>query len=207
MNGTLRSLKKVVAGLVTVAGLASAMAMTATPSARADLVDLPYDWVFQVETKPLPKQFEYQGSPLKPVEKIDIKYHPAKSADDKTTYEYLWYHDGKALGLERAKKFDIPQGDSIAIQVKHKNDSSTAGEEKAAANAILRVTLDAYLNKNAVALVKLPSDSFYDISGHLQSQGLQVAPDMAAEGTPLESSLTLFLVSEPEGIKQTLYRP
>ena len=200
-------LKKLVAGLMLMAGLAGIIALTTSQSAFADLVDLPYDWVFQVETKPLPKQFEYQGSPLKPIEKIDIKYHPAKEADNKTTYEYLWYHDGKPLGLERTKKFDLPQGDSIAIQVKHKNGSSTTGEEKAAANAILRVTLDAYLNKNAVALVKLPADSFYDISGHLQSQGLQVAPDMAAEGTPLQSSLTLFLVSEPDGIKQTLYRP
>lgn len=206
----MKGLKKVVAAAVTLASIAAALTLVAAQSARADLVDLTYDWVFQVETKPLPKQFEYQGSPLKPIEKVDVKYHPSKDAENKTTYEYLWYHDGKPLGLERMKKFEIPQGDSLAIQIKHKNGSSTSGEEKAAANTILRITLDAYLNKNAVALVKLPSDSFYDISSALQNQGMVVAPDsggMDGFNTPLDTSLTLNMVSEPEGIKQVLYRP
>lgn len=205
----MKGLKRAVAAIITVASIASAIVLSASQSAKADLVDLPYDWVVQLETKPLKKQFEYAGSVFKPVDKVDVKYHPSKEQDNKTAYEQIWYHDGKPLGLERLHKFELPEGDGIAIEVKHKQGTSTSGEEKAAANAILRITLDAYLNKNPVALVRLPSDSFYDISAQLQQQGMMVAPDSSGVdgfATPVESSVTLFLVSEPEGIKQTLYR-
>lgn len=197
--------------------MATFVALAHPPRADAGIVDLPYQWILHLETKALVKQFEYQGSALRPVDKVEITYSPAKDDADKKLYEYLWYHDGKPLGLERKKQFGtpqgcLPQGDGIAIRVQHQKDASTRGEEKAAANAILRIALDAYLNKDAVALVKLPAASFHSISGFLQDQGMLIAPDLGGGGgdgfgVPLKSSLTLPLVSEPEGMKEVLYRP
>jgi hypothetical protein len=211
----MKRVKKALAAILFLASITTSINLVVPQAAAASgqQVDLTYHWMFQLETKELPKQFEYQGSTLKPVDKVEATYSPAKNEADKKVYEYLWYHDGKPLGLERSKKFDLPQGDGIAIRVRHNTDPSTTGEKKAVANAILRIALDAYLNKNSTSLVKLPLGSFNEISGYLQDQGMQVAPDSGGGlggdgfGTPLASSLALYLVSEPEGLKQELYRP
>lgn len=36
-----------------------------------------YDWVLQLDTKTLDRQFQYQGSTLKNIEKIQVQYYPA----------------------------------------------------------------------------------------------------------------------------------
>lgn len=179
--------------------------MTSLAPAFADgMVSFPYDWVLELKTKPLTRQFEYQGSTLKKIEKVLVEYHPAKDADTKTAYEYLWYNGGKALGMEKQRKFDLPQGEGVAIRVSHMNGSSTEGENKAAANAILRLALDTYLNKNPIVQVRLPAETFNDIANHLVSLGMQVAPEGVEDGA-YSSNLTLFLYSEPDGNKKVLY--
>ena len=171
------------------------------------MVPAPYDWVIEINTKPLQRQFQFQGSSLKKIEKIEVKYYPSKDDSSKTDYEYLWFSAGKALGLEKQREFDLPQGEGLAIKVKHLKDIATTEEKKATANAILRLALDSVLNKNPINLVQLPASSFTDIANELQNEGMIPAPDDGNDfGGGYSANLTLNLFSEPEGQKLTLYR-
>ncbi len=172
-----------------------------------DEIVMPYDWVIQVDTVRLKRQFEYSGSTLNPIEKLEVSWHPVDKKDDITKYESIWFHDGKAVGMEKLRKLDIEKGEGVAIEVKHKESYATEAEKKAVANAIIRLTLDAYLNKNTVDAVKVPKDSFGGISNKLQEYGFHIAEEKAGDSqVQYTSDMTVTLVSVPEGEKQTLIR-
>jgi hypothetical protein len=178
--------------------------------ASADVgVDLPYDWVIQVETDQLKRQFEYQGSTLNPVERLEVTWYPTKDKEKKTRYELMYYHDGRPFGMEKLHKMDIDKGDGVAIEIKHKSNNATEAEKKDAGNAIFRLALDAYLNRNPLAAVKVPVDSFDTVSEKLQALGFH---DSKQDGEGLDNSeqfksdMTISLFSVPEGKHVTLIR-
>ncbi|HIA50964.1 MAG TPA: hypothetical protein EYN91_02605 [Candidatus Melainabacteria bacterium] len=174
-----------------------------------DQVDKPYDWVIQVETRRLERQFDYKNSKLNPVEKLEVLWYPTKDETKKTKYEYMYYHDGKPYGMEKLRKFDIDEGDGVAIEIKHKENNATDAEKRDAANAVFRLALDSYLHKNPVVAVKVPMDSFNTVSNRLMELGFHDSKD---DGDELETdskftaSMTLGLYSVPEGKQITLVR-
>lgn len=183
--------------------------LSLTPQlATADnMVDVTYDWVMQVQTQELKRQFEFQGSTLNPIQKLEVQWYPPKKENEKTKYEHLWYHDGKAYGMEKQHKMDLPEGEAIAIEIKHKNESATMSEKRAAANAIVRLALDAYINKNPVPEIKVPLDSFGAISNHLQSMGFHPTDSEGGDfDEGYKSVMTLNLYSVPQGQKAVLVR-
>lgn len=176
--------------------------------AYADRIARPYDWTVELETRRMPHMFEYEHSRLHGVEKIQASYQHTPTAADpdptKTQYEYFWYHDGKPLGLDRKHDFDVSQGDGVSIHVKHKEGGGTEEECKAAANAILRVILDAYLNKNAVVNVRVPPESFDRIRDALIDQGC--LEHLPAGDATFSSSINIFMQTEPDAERtDTLY--
>lgn len=176
----------------------------------ADRLARPYDWTVELQTKRLQHQFEYTGSHLHGVEKVHVTYvHTATASDPDphpTDYEDFWYHDGKPLGLERKHSFDIDQGDGISILVSHKDGSATDQECKAAANAILRATVDSYLNKNAILQVRVEPDSFDRIKQDLIDQGCLEHEPTGDDGHPITSAIQIFLQTEPDADRSyTLY--
>jgi hypothetical protein len=193
MNKTLLSRAKFAAVLVacTLAGLSG-------PRAQADGVNRPFDWLVNIQTQQLSRQFEYQGSTLKPVVKTSMNYFEDSDPNKSTDYEYIWYHDAKPLGVEKLNKFALRSGDAIAINVQHKNLPATPAEPKAAANAIIHVVLDAYLNRNSVALVKVPFDSFDAIVSELQAEHFELQNDNGAD-SPNPTGVNIFVASDPPG--------
>lgn len=172
-------------------------------------VDLPYDWVLQVETSELKRQFDYQGSTLKPIEKLEVVWYPTKDESKKTKYELLYYHQGRPFGMEKQHKLEIDQGDGVAIEVKHKDNNVTDSEMKDAGNAIFRLALDSYLNRNPLAAVKVPINSFEPIADKLKSLGFHDAQDDGGGLNTTEqfkSDMSITLVSVPEGKHMTLIR-
>lgn len=173
-----------------------------------DHVDLPYDWVMKVETQQLKRQFEYKGSTLNPVEKLEVSWHPTKDENKVTKYEYLYYHEGRPFGMEKLRRLDMAQGEGLAIEIKHKDGDGTEAEKKGAANAAFRLALDAYLNKNPLAAVKVPIASFDVVSNQLISLGFHDAQNEGGndfnEGA--KTDMTIYLYSVPDGKKQTLTR-
>lgn len=171
------------------------------------MVAAPYDWVLELDSKVLARQFQYDGSTLKNIEKVSVQYYPSKDDSNKKQYEYLWFNEGKALGMEKLRKFDLPQGEGVAIKVKHGENNPTNEEKKAVANAILRIALDSLLNKNPVNMVEVPVASFSDIAGDLQNLGMIEKPDNGDDfGEGFSPNITIYLYSEPSGQKITLYR-
>lgn len=165
-------------------------------------IDKPYDWTVEVKTEKLERHFEYEGSTLKPVCRADIDYYPMTDEDHKTDYEEIWFHNGKALGLERKHKFDLTEGEGVAIKVTHKTDSPDAEEIKAAADAISLVYLDSYLNRNPVVTVIVKGPVFHDISNALLEQQWQILPEVT--DTAIDAQVILYLQSEDGSVKETL---
>lgn len=174
-----------------------------------DQVDKPYDWVLQVETKRLERQFDYVNSKLNPIEKLEVLYYPTKDESKKTNYQYMYYHEGKPYGLEKLHKLDIDEGDGVAIEVKHKDNNASESEKKDAANAIFRLALDAYLHKNPLVAVKVPADSFNSISNRLIEFGFHDSKedgDQIDQQNNFKATMTIGLFSVPEGQHISLVR-
>jgi hypothetical protein len=179
------------------------------PVWSADHIVVPYDWTIDLQSRELKNQFEYSASRLRGVEKIQASYkHVPTAADpepDSHPYEHLWYHDGKPIGLERKDDFDVNRGDGISIVVDHKDGSASDRECTATANAILRVILDCYLNKNAVVNVRIPDSSFDRIKQSLMDQGCVETPPTPDE-TGHDAAINIFLQTEPHADRShTLY--
>ncbi|MBX9668088.1 MAG: hypothetical protein K2X93_10740 [Candidatus Obscuribacterales bacterium] len=168
----------------------------------ADPLEKPYDWTIEINTAKLDRHFEYEGSTLRPVSKADVTYYRVNHEDEKTNYEELWFHNGKALGLERKNKLEMEEGDGVAIKVVHKTSTPDAEELKAAADAISLLYLDAYLNRNLVVSVIVKDSTFNDILGCMQDQQWQVLPDQT--DVAIDAQVILYLQSESAEQKKTL---
>jgi len=172
--------------------------------ARSTSQDMPYDWTVEVNTQQLERQFDYPGSTIAPVVKTELQYYSMAAPENKTKYEHIWYGNGKPLGLERLHRLDITQGDGISIRIVHKHNPPAYDEHKAAANAILRVLVDAYLNRSPVVSVRLPLASFDTIAGQLRTNPrINTAAD-GADRT-VDSGVPIFVQSEPAGRTLQLY--
>lgn len=167
-----------------------------------DAIDKPYDWTVEIKTEKMERQFEYEGSTLKPISKANIRYYPMHDEDNKVDYEEVWFHNGKALGLARKHKFELLEGEGVAIKVLHKTDSPEPEEIKAAADAISLIYLDSYLHRNPVVTVIVKNPVFQDISNALQDQQWQILPDNTTD-TALDAQVILYLQNEDASSKQT----
>lgn len=190
-------------GLLPVVSLMMLATTSPVFAAPAININKPYDWTVEIKTEEMPHQFRYHNSNLRPVIKTEFTYYHMEDESNKTKYQKIWYGNDKALGLERTHEFELTQGESIAIKVKHKDDSPGMEEKKAAARAVMRAVMDAQLNKNMVQEVKVPDESFNTITQTMQDYQLQEAPDnLGEEGIAVD--LSLFVESESSTSKKTL---
>jgi len=177
---------------------------TALPALCNGHIDRPHDWTVEIETDKLPRQFDYHNSHLSDVVKTNIDYYHQTDDAHKTPYEYLWFHSSTTLGMERLHKFQIDQGDGIAINIKHKTASPDVLEKYAAATALTQIVLDAYMNKNAVTIVNVPQESYTEIVNQLQSTHHFITQADAGADHPVDSGINIFVQSDA-GNSQTLY--
>ncbi len=194
------------ARLLTLVGLLVALALSmllaSMPTFGAD--NPLYDWTVSITTQHLERQFKFNGSRMEnKVDRLDVDIYSRDNEKDASSYESMWYYEGKPLGLELFNQFGVEKGHGICIQIKHKTDTPTDAELKAAANAILRVWLDAHLNQSATIIVKVPSNSFFQIVGDLQNQGLDSAPEVPG-GQDVNAPMSLLIQSETTGQRQRL---
>lgn len=131
-------------------------------SSLADDSPFKEDWVVKVQAEKLERQFSYRGSNLNKIAKLTIQYYKYVEPEKKTLYEMMWFNDGKPLGLERKTDFDVPTGK--AVKVEFQNKKGTFPEtEKAIADAILRLSLDAYRKRVPVISYKVPEESYQGV--------------------------------------------
>lgn len=185
----------------------SSIALSAAASLNANAapavhVARPFEWTIEISTQKLPHQFQYTGSALKEVVKASLNYYSMEDQAHKTPYEDLWYAGMKTLGLERHHKLEITQGDAIAIRVVHKNPGAPTDEQIAAGKAVMKALLDANINRNMVATIKVPQSSFYTIASEIQNYDFSPAPAGGAD-MPVDSDMNIFLESEPAAYTQS----
>jgi len=163
------------------------------------------DWTVSIQTREMTDYIPNPKSTLKPVVKAAISYRQSGTQlpEADTRYENLWYGKGKAIGCQRLHHFDVAKGDGVAIQVKHGGTIPTASECTAAADTIIRLLVDSYLNGNPLKAVLVPSYSFTQISAELQHRNF--LPQAASMESPVFSFLSIHLRSESSGQSQTLY--
>lgn len=140
--------------------LTTIVTLALSVSAKAD--DTRDDWIVRMQTETLERQFTYTGSKLNRVAKITVDYFAEAEPDKKTKYQMMWFSDGKPIGLERQNELEIPAGNLTKIQIQNKKGTSEE-IEKAIANAILRISLDAYVKRTPILSFKVPTDSYNGI--------------------------------------------
>lgn len=191
--------KKLLA-LVAAFGLSGAFSLNSL--AAPIHVSRPFEWTVEVNTEKLDRHFQYNTSTIKEVVKASLQYYSMEDQEHKTAYQDLWYANAKSLGLERHHKLEIKQGDAIAIKVLHKEGTAPDDEKRAAGKAVMKTVLDANINKNMVATIKVPMSSFNIIASEIQNYGFSPAPGGGVE-TPVDSDMNLFLESMPAGMTQS----
>lgn len=183
-----------------------ALAILATsaliPCNSAPMLDRDYDWTMEIKTQQMPLHFEYRGSTLKPVVKTELSYYHKGDSDNKTLYEYLWFANGKSVGLDRRSKMLIAAGDGVQIILSHSSSSPTESERESAAKAIMRAVLDIEINRSMVATVRVPAESFSAVCSGIEEYNFH--PLGASPGEEIHSDLSLFIESDA-GQHETLY--
>lgn len=162
----------------------------------------PPEFILQAETGMAPKTFEHESFQLKSIVKSNIVVYPVAAEDKKTTYEQIWYSNGRPLGLERSADLNIPMEKRVAIKVLHP-PCSTFDEAQASANVILRLMLDTLKNHNKVVLVSVPSASYTNILMELQRRKASVMPP--GEKAPATAKVKFRLESSSTGLTQEVY--
>ncbi len=166
-----------------------------------------FNWTIEIDTQEMPRQFQYRGSTLKQVVKTQLQFYSQNNQNAKTAYEDIWYSNGRSLGMERHGSLAIKQGDAIAITVVHTVKTNVPlDEQQAAGKAAMKAFVDANLNQNMVATIKVPAASFQTISSVLQ--GYNFTPVTYNAGDPetaVNSDMNIFLEAyDPVGQVQTL---
>src|SRR5262249_2474847 len=160
------------------------------------------DWTVKLKTEELDRYFEYTKSALRPLDKVQADVYQADDEKSAKTYEKMWFHEGKTFGLERLKSFDVTKGETLRVVITHKNAKATPGETKAAANAILRIWLDAQLNKNPLVVVTVPAQSLQPIADELQTKHkLTIMPDepvIDGKEKAIDTTMNLLLEADDE---------
>ncbi|MBX9686982.1 MAG: hypothetical protein K2X27_09785 [Candidatus Obscuribacterales bacterium] len=170
-------------------------------AAKSANEDTFYDYTICVTTQHLERQFKFKGSQFEnKIERLDADVYDKDNEQNSVPYKSLWYWQGKPLGLEMFKHLPVERGHGVCLRIKHKTSNPSEAEKKAAANAILRLWVDARLNQSAVITVKVPGDSFYSIIENLRLQGMDVAAE-AKDGEDINESMTLLIESEAIGQK------
>lgn len=186
--------------LTLLASLLVVAAIARAPSVEASESD---EWIMTIETEELKGQFTYKNCPLSPVAKIVVKYSKSMEPNSPSMFEYLWYHDGKPIGMEQRGEFKVNRGDLAAIDVVAAKGKPLGTEEcKAAAGTIMRLGLLAYHNSNPIDSIQLPADAFDEICAELRNRKCIDAPPEADKSN--KSKMLFNLESEPSGKNKRL---
>src|SRR6516162_8610975 len=107
---------------------------------------------------------DFPGSPFKPITKVTVSFRCVQhgTMGDERLYEDLWYQGQNPLGLRRYRDFDLDKKDLIYVYL----SSSSQAENAASANALVRILLDASLNRDAICGVSVPAGSFWPLVDH-----------------------------------------
>lgn len=133
--------------------------------------------------------------------RIDVSSFKNGAEKEQKPFEKLWYNNGKAVGLERNTALAIPSQQAVRIEIEG-SPAPSLMEERACADAILRLVLSLLLNQNQVKNVVVPDVCFSTILQELNCRNGKMLAQ--GEQPPAEAKVVLNLESH-SGLRQTVY--
>jgi len=136
------------------------------------------DWIVSITTKEVKKCLDYHDSKLQPLIRARVNFEQGyeEGDDDEkalakegyidaseipdTVYEDIFYSNAMPLGLKRYKDLGIRPGTPGTIKIHISETGARQDEANAAANATVRIFLDAYRKKSALKTIIVPKDNF-----------------------------------------------
>lgn len=152
--------------------------LTAFSAQAQDVPIVPCNEIVYVKATEFKDYLEFPKSPLKSIVKVTITYCSVigSTLSDEVPYETLWYSDFKPLGCRRYRDLDILPLHKIYVYL----NSSSDAARRAAVNALLRVIFDAELNRNSIAAVEVPADSFVLFVSQLEKENFYAPSKLTA---------------------------
>lgn len=175
-----------------------------------------FDGIVSVEMNSMPHFLAFQECSLRPLQSIVVRVRKTSSPqllrgikppglEGSTIYEQFWYHDGKPLGMRRAKKLSnlrIHDGDQLAIYVYSPDPALCPACASAIGNCVLRLALEIGNSGAIVAAAMMPVQCLDSVADSLRR--FNFAPIDAS--TPHSNKLlTLRLVSYDGRQERYLY--
>ena len=157
--------------------------------------------VLQAKVTSVDKEFEHESFKMHSVVKASVFAFKPGDDQNKIGYERFWFHDGKAIGVEKRNQLDLPAGSAVLIHVLQSSLSSQ--QTKAAANVVMRLVLDTLLHKREVAGVTVSANTFSAISQELQFRNGHILPE--GQDPPRDAHVIFQLNGDGSNLKQTLY--
>ena len=157
--------------------------------------------VLQAKVTSVDKEFEHESFKMHSIVKASVFAFKPGDDQNKIGYERFWFHDGKAIGVEKRNNLDVPAGSAVQIHVVQTSLSSQ--QTKAAANVVMRLVLDTLIHKREVAGVTVSANAFSAISQELQFRNGHILPE--GQDPPKDAHVIFELNAEASNLKQTFY--
>ncbi|MBX3150119.1 hypothetical protein KF728_08240 [Candidatus Obscuribacterales bacterium] len=129
------------------------------------------EWTVILKAQQLKRAFQYKGSQLNKVVKVDVVYRPSLSDNEPKEYESLWCNDGKPIGMQRKGLLGLERGKLLHINVEQK--ANTEEENRAIAFALMHFSLQAYHRFCPIVTISVPDQTFDDICDALRRRGCE----------------------------------
>jgi hypothetical protein len=167
-----------------------------------------YDWTIYMSLSPLDKYLKYPGSAMSPVMRIPIEYRYSPNRNfrknyplDRQKYEEIWYHDGKAVGLQRYAPLILSMEEQGALYI---TQNPKNGENiRELTNALVRLVMDLYARRTILATIVVPQEYFESFASALTQYNF-FKLTVVYPGGP-GNNMSIHLVSEPFGTERYFY--
>lgn len=159
------------------------------------------EWTIILKAQEIKKAFQYKGSQLNKIAKVDLVYRKSLSDEEPKEYESVWCNDGKPIGMQRKAILGVERGKLLHINVEQKAYSEE--ENKAIAFTLMHFALTAYHRFCPIITIRVPDQTFHEICDALRGRGCQ---DYAQETETETSGSVMFNVqSFPSRNAKRLY--
>jgi hypothetical protein len=131
-----------------------------------------YDDVIELDCEEKPFYINFEGAQLKPVVRVrasckcDTRHNQFAP---EIKYQDFWFKHGTPIGTKHFISTPIEERHRIGIFIKNQ-DSLNDAEIAACAGAVIKLRLEASLNKNIIDTVRIPSYMYERMKLELQKQ-------------------------------------
>lgn len=184
---------------------------TAFHRANSQAENAGVDWQIELKTDKIKSFPSWKSSILKPFVKVGVVYKKTERGKPPLTInnEEFWYSGPDPIGCSVSNTLDfkpikLVADQAIAVKVSHKKQPASYEEQCAAADALLRVTLDVYVRGSTITNITVPRASFTSMIQQLAANGFQPHAEDQANTEQTGSVISLYIKTDPPGPDQIM---